>query len=138
MEGLLQAAKQAGIKKCIVAIILEKNETILLLEPKHLGIQKAYEFVKSEVAAHETLQQAICRASMEQVNLSIKEIKRFLTFKDSLDLVRTFYFVAQVHDPEDIRLKVDASYAWVDLLESFGYPIQETTREILDLYRRVK
>jgi 8-oxo-dGTP pyrophosphatase MutT (NUDIX family) len=90
------------------------------------------------VAADETLQQAICRASMEKVNLSIKEITRFLTYKDSLDLIRTFYFVAQVHDPEDIQLKDDASYAWVDLLESFGYPIQEMTREVLDIYRRLK
>jgi ADP-ribose pyrophosphatase YjhB (NUDIX family) len=135
MEEFLLKAKKEGIKTIQVALIVEKNDKILLIEPRNLGLQKAYTFIELEVLPEESLQQAILKASMVHLNLSIKNIKKFLTHKDYKENKRTFYFVVEVHDPEDLQLKEHQSFAWVDPKESFGYPILETTREILDLYQ---
>jgi ADP-ribose pyrophosphatase YjhB (NUDIX family) len=136
MEEFLLKAKKEGIKTMQVALIVEKNDKILLLEPRSLGFQKAYTLVELEVLPEENLQQAIFKASLRNLNLSIKKIKKFLTYKDSNQNTRTFYFVVEVHDPEDLQPKEHQSFAWVEPKESFGYPILETTREILDLYQR--
>ena len=137
MEKLISNAKQEGIQNIQVALIVEKNDKILLIEPKSFGISQAFTFPEINVLPNETLQQAICKASLVYLNLSIKHIKRFLTFKDAQEKKRIFYFVVEVNDPEDLQLREHKSFAWVELKESFGYPIQERTREILDLYQRV-
>lgn len=137
MEKLLSNAKQEGITNIQVALIVEKNDKILLLEPRNLSGSQAFVFPQLTVLPKETLQQAICKASSVFLNLSIKSIKRLLTYKDTSDHSRIFYFVVEVSDPEDLLLQEHATFAWVEVQESFGYPIQERTREILDLYQRV-
>lgn len=137
MEKLLSDAKKEGIHNIQVALIVEKNGKILLIEPKSFGVSEAFTFPELNVLPNETLQQAICKASLVYLNLSIKNIKRFLTFKDSHEQMRIFYFIVEVSDPEDLQLKEHKSFAWVEPKESFGYPIKERTREILDLYQRV-
>lgn len=137
MEKLLSDAKQEGMQNIQVALIIEKNDKILLIEPKSFGVSQAFTFPELSVLPNETLQQAICKASLVYLNLSIKNIKRFLTFKDTQEQKRIFYFVVEVNDPEGLQLKEHKSFAWVDPKESFGYPIKESTREILDLYQRV-
>ena len=137
MEKFLLEAKKEGIINIQVALIVEKNEKILLLEQRNVGLSQAYTFVELKVLPNETLQQAISKASLLYLNLSIKEIKRFLTYKDSNEKTRTFYFVVEVSDSEDLQLKQHTSFAWIDVKDSFGYPIEERTREILELYQKV-
>jgi hypothetical protein len=137
MEKLIAEAKQEGIKNIQVALIVEKNDKLLLLEPRNFGICRAFVFPQINVLPNETLQQSICKASLVSLNLSIKNIKRFLTYKDVKDDTRIFYFIVEVADPEDLLIREHKSFAWVEIKESFGYPIEENTREILDLYQRV-
>ena len=137
MEKFLLDAKQEGITNIQIGLIVEKNEKILLLEKRNLGISQAYTLLELNVLPNETLQQAIFKASLLYLNLSIKLIKRFLTYKDVSEKTRTFYFVVDVNDSEDLQLKEHSSFAWIDVKDSFGYPIQERTREILDLYQKV-
>jgi hypothetical protein len=138
METLVKQAQQEGIQHLQIALLVEKNGKILLLEPISFGLAKAYTFVHKEVLSSQTLQQAIQAASLQVLNLSVKQIKRFLTYKDSDPSTRVFYFIVEVFDPEDLKLSSHQSYGWVDPEESFGYPIQEQTREILDLYCKTR
>jgi hypothetical protein len=137
VEKFLLDAKEEGFTNIQIGLIVEKNEKILLLERRDWGLSQAYTLLELNVLPNETLQQAIFKASLLYLNLSIKLIKRFLTYKDVSEKTRTFYFVVEVNDSEDLQLREHSSFAWIDVKDSFGYPIQERTREILDLYQKV-
>ena len=112
-------------------VIVEKGEKILLLE----DFFGEFHLPFGMIINHESINQALLRAMMDQVCLSVKNIKREFTAKDLKN--RSRIFVIEVVDPEDLLLKEYKGYGWVDPKEAFGYPIKEDLRKILDLYLKL-
>ena len=87
------------------------------------------------------MQQAIQRILMMQSSLSLKQVVRFLTYKDGIKnkkRERTFYFVVEAHDLEDIIAREHHGFTWVKPIEAVGYPIREDLREVIELYMELK
>lgn len=138
--NLLNKAQADSIVYCEIDLLVEKNQKVLLLEKAPIAGQGFYELPMGSIKEGETLQQAIQRILIETIGLSLKKVVRFLTHKDFLknEKTRTFYFVVEVNDPEDINPNKYHSFGWVEPEEAVGYPIKEDLREILDLHMKIK
>lgn len=138
-SDLLVNAKKEGVQSCSVACLVEKNDQILLLELYPIHGQGYYELPYYVITHEDSMLEVIEKSLVLNLNLSLSKVIRFLTYKDDLHKrKRTFYFVVTVKDPEDIVLKKHHSFAWVDLEEVMRYPIDESLREVLDLYKDLK
>lgn len=125
----------------IIQLLVEKGETLLFLNNSINPEKSFYELPSGSVYPGESQQQALQRILMETVRLSLKNVVKLLTYKDNLkanELIRTFYFIIEAHDSEDIMLSKHSGFSWVEPKEVFGYPIKEDLREILDLYLKIK
>jgi ADP-ribose pyrophosphatase YjhB (NUDIX family) len=135
-QHFLDAAKKEGITEYFIKLIIEKKDQILLLESGEMN--RFYDFPFGKIKEKESMSSAIQRVSIETISLKIKNISRFLTFRDDESKGRYFYFIVEVFDPEDIFLREHHSYGWANPKDVFGYPIKEDLREILDLYIKIK
>jgi hypothetical protein len=138
---MLDEAKKEGIELFEVAIFVKKNETFLLLE-NNLGPNRFFfDPVIGEIKEGESLPIALERVLLQKIGLLLKKVIKYIAFRDvsfPSKKLRRYYFVAEVHDPEDLNLKEYHSYAWVELVDAVGYPVREDLREILDLLIKIK
>lgn len=138
---LLSQAGKDLVALCVVQLLVERKDTLLLLEePLSIG-QGFYELPSGFVKQEESFQQAIQRILVQEISLSLKKVIKLLTYRDSVEnqkKKRDFYFIVEVNDPEDITLSKHHGFAWKEPAEAVGYPIREDLREILDLYMKIK
>lgn len=138
---LLKEAMSQGIQVCDVAAIVELKDTILLLEQYPLNQQGLWEVPCGVVLKDESLQQALQRVLMDNLNLFLKKVTKSIIYKDREEegkKKRIFYFAVEVQDPEELITKKHHGFSWTEVGEAFSHPIQEELREVLDLYIKMK
>ena len=135
-QHFIQQAHDKKIRNLLIKLFVEKNGKLLVLQSQ--GEARSYDLPSGTIIQEESISQAIQRILVETISLSLKEVVSFVTFRDNALFERTFYFIVTVHDPEDLLLRKEHAFGWVDPKELFGYPIKDNLREILDLYLKIK
>ncbi len=134
-KNLIKQAEEAGKKSVYVAALIEKESGSIFLLHEAQSSSPAYELPKTQVQEEETIPQAIQRGVMEKTGMEIDVVEDYLGEKD-IGSDRHYYFVVKVKDPEIAGKITPIDFAWTAVEESFGYPIHENLREILDVYSK--
>ena len=134
-KNLIEAAREEGIKEVSIdALVCKEDGKVLLVEDLQ-SVNPFYHFPCVRVKNEETIPQAIQRAVTEITAMEIKEVLRYLGHYD-VGLRRHLNFVVEVNDPFAVEENKSISFAWLDVQEAVGYPIQDEVREMLDLYSK--
>ncbi len=128
--NLVETARAEGMQKILIAALIRNGEQLLLIKRDQI-----YEFPTAELKSGETIQQALQRGIIENTNLRLENVISFLNHFDE-NGVRQINFIATVLDPFSIQLRDHSAYAWVDLQETYGYPITDHLRETLDVFAK--
>lgn len=133
--NLIEEAHREGLKEIVVEAIIQKEEKkILLIEDLKL-VKPIYSFPAARVKEGEGLSLALQRAVVENTNMEIKKVVRYVGHYD-LNNARHYHFVVEVNNPYALEENTSIAYAWLDVQEAVGYPVQDKVREVLDLYNK--
>lgn len=140
-EKLVAEAIKDGIDRHVVAAIITKDFTVLLLKrPKNDFMGGIFELPSGKVEDGETLDAALFREVEEETGLKVRQVKKYLGYFDynskNGEKTRQFNFVVEVKDSEKIVLKEHDNFAWVSKERLNHYSITENVKSILDLFWR--
>jgi 8-oxo-dGTP diphosphatase len=120
-------------------VILNSSRQVLLaLRPKDRHKGGLWEFPGGKVEAGESVQQALARELLEELNLVVLDSSPFLVIDHdygdklvTLDVWLVTAFSGEPHGSEGQRI------AWVDLSELHGYEFPEANVAIVDALSRL-
>ncbi len=135
-EELVENSLKEGIQGFVVGAVIIKDNKILLLErPKDDFMPKIFELPSGKVEENESLKEALIREVLEETNLKIKEIKKYI---DSFDYLssskkkkRQFNFLVEVESFENIKLTEHESYKFLTIEELENYNVTESVKNTI-------
>ena len=142
-KKITERARRDGIENYVVGALITRNCNILLVErPKDDFMGGVYEIPGGQVEEGETLAEALYREVMEETELKVREIRKYIGHFDygSEDDVKTrqFNFLVEIHEPFQIRLHEHVNYAWVNSSGLSQYHVSDSMREVLNAYWQEK
>lgn len=138
-KKLIEEAVKKGIYRYIVASVVPRNNKVLILErPKSEFMGGIYELPSGKVEKGESLDEALCRETSEETNLTVSRIVNYLGHFDyeskSGEPTRQFNFEVEVKDFSGVRLKEHSNYSWVDKNNLGQYNVSNEVKKILYLF----
>ena len=141
---LLEQAKREGIEKNIVgAIIINKNEKILIMSRKSDDFMGGIDELPSgNMETGEDMITALSREVKEETNCDMKEIVCYI---DSFDYksgsgkkARQYNFAIKVEQTDNIILTEHDAYTWQTVEEAIDNPkITNEVKETIKKYRKI-
>lgn len=130
---LLGKARAEGISRFVVAAVVIKTQTILLLRRKPTDFMGGiYELPSGQVEPGESLGEALLRELKEETGLELARREQYVGtidyFSKSGEPTRQFNFLATVQEHSGIRLTEHDDYVWVDKSHLEQLPMSEETR----------
>ena len=127
--------KEPAASKIAPEPVVQKSGKVLLIEVLGMG-DSFYELPNADLKEGESIPQALERAVTVKTAMQLKDVKSYLGHYDK-EGIRHYHFVVEVKDPYSLEDNASIAYAWLDVQEAVGYPINDELREMLDLYNKV-
>ena len=134
-RNLIEDANKEGFNEIVVEVIVKSSSGKIFLIHEQKSLLANYQLPSCLLRLNETIPQAIVRAVVEKMAMTLKEVIAYLCHRD-VEGKRYFTFIASVDCPSLVEGSRNISSAWVNIEEAYGYPISEDVRETLDLYTR--